>query len=348
MRRLAPSLFVIASALPLGLVGLGALAGGVWVWLALAHVALTAVALDMALPWAAPEEGEAEFPGADALLAGLALAGLVALPLVVWAVAGPSGLSAGQRAALFLGAGLWFGQVGHPAAHELIHRPRPLFWLGAGLYAALLFGHHASAHRLVHHRFVATPDDPNSAPEGESFYRFARRAWVGSFREGWRAERALRARAAGRRGLHPYVWQLGVSLAGLAMGLALAGWAGMLVWAGLGLHMGGQILLSDYVQHYGLTRGTGPDGRPLPVTEAHSWNTRHWFSSAMMLNAPRHSDHHAHPARPYPTLRLSEGAPVLPWPLPLAATLALFPRAWRRRMKPVLKRVRAQGLQAGQ
>ena len=67
-----------------------------------------------------------------------------------------------------------------------------------------------------------------------------------------------------------------------------------------------QILLADYVQHYGLRRQTGADGRPEPVGDGHSWNTPHWFSSALMVNAPRHSDHHLHPTRPYPGLRLRE------------------------------------------
>ena len=59
-----------------------------------------------------------------------------------------------------------------------------------------------------------------------------------------------------------------------------------------------------------------------------------------MLNAPRHSDHHAHPARPYPALRLpqAEDAPRLPYSLPLCSVIALFPRRWRRLMRPRLKR----------
>ena len=59
-----------------------------------------------------------------------------------------------------------------------------------------------------------------------------------------------------------------------------------------------------------------------------------------MLNAPRHSDHHSHPARPYPALRLGEPdeAPRLPWPLPVACTLALFPPLWKRAIRPTLRR----------
>ena len=339
MRSLPLGLFAAAALSPLALIGLAIFWGGAWPWLAVLWMAFAAVALDSLVPWVAGDGDEAEFPAADALLVILGLAGLLALPVLTWAVAGGSDLTLAQRLALFLASGLWFGQVGHPAAHELIHRPRPLYSLGVALYSALIFGHHASAHRLVHHRFVATPDDPNSAPAGEGLYRFVLRAWPGSIAAGFRAEHALRARAQGQRGLHPYAVYLGGALLGLALGGLIAGLPGVLVWAGFGLHFGFQVLISDYIQHYGLRRAVSAEGKPEPVGPGHSWNTPHWFTSAMMLNAPRHSDHHTHPSRPYPALRLPEGAPLLPWPLPLAGTLALFPRLWRRRLRPLLARL---------
>ena len=97
-----------------------------------------------------------------------------------------------------------------------------------------------------------------------------------------------------------------------------------------------QLLLSDYVQHYGLSRKVGPDGRPEPVGPAHSWNAPHWMTGHMMLNAPRHSDHHAHPSRPYPALALAApgAVPTLPRSLPAMACLALVPPLWRRVMDP--------------
>ena len=127
--------------------------------------------------------------------------------------------------------------------------------------------------------------------------------------------------------------------ASLILATLIAGLPGLMVWAGLSLHAGAQILLSDYIQHYGLTRATTADGRLAPVAAPHSWNTPHLFSSALMLNAPRHSDHHAHPTRPYPALRLDPDAPMLPWPLPLAGLIALYPPLWHRRMGPLLTRV---------
>jgi alkane 1-monooxygenase len=301
---------------------------------------LLTLLLDQLVPLTTGTAEDAEFPVADLLLVSVALGALALLPLTTWAIAGSTALSTGEKVLLFFAAGFWLGQVAHPAAHELIHRPnRNLFRLGAACYAAILFGQHASAHRLVHHRAVATREDPNTAREGESFYRFARRAWIGSFREGARAETALRTRG-GQAGPHPYAFYLAGSAAALTLATLIAGLPGLLAWVGLALHAQSQILLSDYVQHYGLTRARHANGKVEPVGLGHSWNTAHWFTSTMMLNAPRHSDHHVHPARPFPALRLPDAAPRLPWPLPLACMLALAPRLWRRAMAPHLARLR--------
>lgn len=333
--------FALAALTPVPLFALGLWAGEAFVWAGFLYMACLSALLDRLIPLVATDAAEGqEFPGSDALLAAIGLSALALLPLATWAIAGPSGLSTPQKLLMFLACGFWLGQVAHPAAHELIHRGnRWLFRLGVAFYAAIGFGQHASAHRLVHHRHVATELDPNSAPEGMGFYRFAIRAWTGSFRQGWLAEDELRARATTPQGPHPYHIYIAGSLLALAAGYATAGLPGALIWAALGLHAQTQLLVSDYVQHYGLRRATLPNGRPEPVSEKHSWNAGHWFSSAMMLNAPRHSDHHAHPARPYPALKLpgANEAPRLPWPLPMACTIAFFPRLWRRAIRRPLR-----------
>ena len=325
-------LFVLAALTPLWLLALAVPFGGIWVVLALVYMGLFTALLDQFVPMVMPDAPEgAEFPAADALLVTLALGHLIALPPVTWAIAGPSGLLLWERALLALAAGQWFGQVSNACAHELIHRGnRALYALGVVVYATMFFGHHASAHRLVHHRFAASLDDPNTARANESFYQFWPRAWAGSYRAGLRAETQRRT---GKR-LHPYAVYAIISAASLAVGFGVAGLAGVLVWLALGLYGHSQLLLADYVQHYGLLRKVQPDGKLEPVSERHSWNAPQWFSSALMLNAPRHSDHHAHPSRPYPALRLPArgDAPYLPYPLPLCCTLALAPRAWQRLM----------------
>ena len=331
--------FALATLSPVGLIVVGVWAGGAWLWAGFLFMAVLVLVLDQLIPVVSGNaEDGAECPAADAVLGAVGVGVVAVLPLAVLGI-GSDHLRSGEKLLLFFAASTFLGHVGHPAAHELIHRSdRGLYRLGVVVYAMMLFGHHASAHRLVHHRAVATPEDPNSAREDESFWRFAPRAWIGGFRAGWAAETALRTRRTGSRGLHPYVWYLGIAAGSLVTALLIAGHFGVLIWVLLAAHAQIQQLLGDYVQHYGLARARLPDGRYEPVGPRHSWNTPHWFSSALMLNATRHSDHHAHPSRPYPALRLTDDAPLLPWPLPLACGLAMVPRLWRRRMRPHLKR----------
>jgi alkane 1-monooxygenase len=229
---------------------------------------------------------------------------------------------------------LVFGQIGHPVAHELIHRPsRALRLLGRMIYTSLLVGHHASAHLRVHHVHVASDGDPSTARLGEGFYRFALRAGTGAFRAGLKAESALLQRGRKSWLSHPYLLYLVGGLAFVLGAYALAGVGGVVAYVAMCAYAQMQILMSDYVQHYGLRRKSRPDGRLEPAGQQHSWNAPHWYSSALTLNAPRHSDHHVTPQRSYPALQLdTDQMPLLPYPLPVMAALSLVPRAWRRVM----------------
>jgi len=326
--------YALATLPPLAMLIAGALWGGAWGAAALVWLTLLAAGLDHWLSPPAPPAQGTHGPGADALSALLALGHLALLPLAVLALADP-GRSLGETVPLFFAAASFLGQVSHPNAHELIHRKSALLrGLGAAVYAAMLFGHHVSAHRLVHHRFVGTQDDPNTPRAGEGFWRFLPRAWAGS----WRAGLAQETGRAARRGQaalslrNPYwIWVGGGALA-TVLAAQLAGPAGlawMLALAALA-HM--QILLSDYIQHYGLHRLPLPSGRIEPVGPHHSWNAPRGFSSYLMLNAPSHSDHHMHPNRPYDVLQTPADAPRLPYSLPIMAMLAVIPPVWRRNM----------------
>ncbi len=328
--------FSVTSLVPLPLIG-AAVLGGLWPWLALGYITLFAFAMDELVARAAgPDREGSEFPAANALSVVLAAGHFAALGLVVWAVSNED-LGTGAKVALFLAAGLFLGQISNSNAHELIHRAaRPLTQLGRWVYISLLFGHHASAHPLVHHVHVGTARDPNSARRGEGYYRFALRAWMGSFREGLRAETA---RWRQRGGVHPYVVYVAGAVAALVVSFWIGGLGGMVVHLGLAGFAQSQLLISDYVQHYGLRRKKRADGSIEPVGPQHSWNAPHWYTSHMMLNAPRHSDHHAHPMRPYPELELPDAgvAPALPYSLPAMAVLALCPPLWRRVMDARLR-----------
>lgn len=312
--------------------------GGAWAWGALLYMTALVACMDRLI--AAHSENadpEAEFPASEALLVLLGVAHFAVLGAALWCVAGPSGFGVSERVALGAGVGLIFGQISHPVAHELIHkRPRIMRWLGQWIYTSMLAGHHASAHLLIHHVYVGSDKDPNSAPRGENFYRYMLRVTRQSFHAALKVENQRRERAGKPVFTHPYVLYLGGAGAALAAVWAGFGLLGLGAFLSIMAHGQVQILMSDYVQHYGLRRRVLPSGRLEPVGPQHSWNAPDVFSSFLMVNAPRHSDHHMSPQKDYPALELDpHQMPYLPYPLPTMGVIALLPKIWFRLMNPL-------------
>jgi alkane 1-monooxygenase len=323
--------FAIASLTPAALLALACLTGGPWPLLALLSITVAVFFLDRIAVADAPSGATGRN-----LSFVQALAHFAVLPLGVWAIADATYLGLADRVMIYLALGLYCGQISNSNAHELIHASdRWARRLGTAMYVSVLHGHHVSAHLRVHHIHAATDTDPNSARAGTGFYSYAARVLGEEFMAGLRADTAHRARARVKRSAlsHPYVAYISGGILCLAVAFLLADFAGVAVLLAIALYAQMQLLLSDYVQHYGLRRATRPDGRIEPIGPQHSWNAPNWYSAAMMLNAPRHSDHHIRPARPFPALELDAGTmPILPRSLPVMAVLALVPPIWRRVM----------------
>lgn len=326
MTRLMP--FALATFGPALILGAATLWGGVWAVLGIVVMTVLVFLLDK---WRI--ERPASTATGHHLSEALGLVHFGLLGLAVWSMGG--GLPLADKVLIVVGCGLYFGQVSNSNAHELIHRAdRWAFRLGAANYTALLFGHHTSAHRLVHHVHAATPRDPATAARGTGFWAYAPRAWLGGFIAGFRAERTRRGGALWPM---PFIAYVVGAMAALLIAFALAGGAGIIGLTAIAGYAQVQLLLSDYVQHYGLERPVLPDGRRAAMGPAHSWNAPHWYSSAMMLNAPRHSEHHVAPAKPFPALDLDPATmPILPRSLPVMAVIALIPPLWRKVMDPRL------------
>ncbi|MEM7075100.1 MAG: alkane 1-monooxygenase [Pseudomonadota bacterium] len=323
-----------------GLLGLAATTGGVWVWGALLYVTVFVFALDGLVAGAADAADEgAEFPAARSLLKILGLLHFTSFILLIWAMRLASDLGGGAQVGLVIATGLVMGQIAHPVAHELIHaRPAGLRALGRLIYASMLAGHHASAHLRLHHVHVGTRRDPNTPRPGEGFYRYALRASRDSFLGGLIEENRLHRGPLWR---HPYAVCMAAGLVVPAGAWMVSGLPGLLSVLVVALHAQIQILMSDYVQHYGLPRQCLPDGTLEPLGPHHAWNAPHAGSSALTLNATRHSHHHMEARVPFPALRLdADRMPVMPHPLPVMAALALSPTLWRRVMDPLSARWR--------
>ena len=320
---------------PMLLLILGATAWGGFAYVALLWLTLVTAVADRLLEPPVAATPNAEMEGwTDTLSVLLAVGHLLVLISTIAALATAS-LTLGQSLALFFGAASFFGQVSHPNAHELIHRrPAALKALGALVYTSVGFGHHVSAHRLVHHRYVGTENDPNTPLPGESFWAYLPRAWRGSFEAGIVCEiERLEAKGFGpNHPTNPYWIWLGGAGAMLIVSIFAGGIFGPLFLIALAALTGAQILMSDYVQHYGLQRLILPNGRVEPVGAHHSWNAPRGFSSYLMMNAPAHSEHHMHPDRPYDQLDPQAAVPTLPFSMPIMAMIAMVPAAWFRIM----------------
>lgn len=253
-----------------------------------------------------------------------------------------AGLSAAARldwlhvAGLAFGVGFVTGSLGITFAHELGHSrsrlDRTLAWL---LMASVSYSHFMVEHYRGHHPRAATRDDPASARRGESLWRFLPRTLWGSFADGWRLE-ALRLRQAGRGwGSSPLAWSWGVNLVFIGW-LAATGETRLLAfWLGQSATAIWLLETVNYIEHYGLERAIGADGKREPFGVQHAWNADHVLSNSVLANLQRHSDHHLRALTPYPGLQALPG-PQLPTGYAGCIWLAAIPPLWFATMEPRL------------
>lgn len=335
-------LFAFASLTPAVLLGVACIWGGIWPALAVVWITAFVFFMDRAV---APLTPDKVHSSTNALLWVFGVVHFTLWGIGIWAVGANPRLDTADKLPLLIGIGLYFGQISNSAAHELIHTAaRAPRRLGIAIYGSLLFAHHASAHMRVHHVWAATLNDPSTAQLGQGFWRFLLRAWIDGFVAGKRAEDHLRRGRDRPFWTHPYAAYATLSVGAILLSLLISGGAGLIALLVVSIYAQVQLYLSDYVQHYGLERRTLANGKPEPIGPEHSWNAPHWYSSAMMLNAPRHSDHHINPARSFPALTLKRGQmPILPYSLPVMAVAALIPFFWRRLMDKRAMRWRQDG-----
>ncbi len=261
----------------------------------------------------------------------------------IWALTHLDGYSTLETFGIMFGIGVTTGTVGIVYAHELFHKPaRFERTFGDLLMAMVLYGHFRTEHLLVHHPHVGTPRDTVTARYNESFLRFFPRVLRQGLGSAWRAEKAMLARRD--RGpwhpSNPMFKYAALQLAFLALAFVIGGWMGVGLFVLQAFLAVWQLELTNYVEHYGLTREYKGDGKYEPVRAHHSWDSAHRVSGLLLINLQRHADHHLHPMRRFPLLQIFDEneAPHLPTGYPPMTSMAMFPPLWRRRFNP---RVRA-------
>jgi alkane 1-monooxygenase len=255
------------------------------------------------------------------LLAGAAAAARADLPTIL---------------GLAFAVGFVAGAQGITFAHELGHsRRRADRALGWILMGCVLYGHFMVEHYRGHHVRAATPGDPASARPGESLWRFLPRTLAGSWLHAWKLEAEFLRLRRWSWMRSPLAWCTAANLAVLAA-LAAAGWWGVLLFWVLQSAFAVWLLETvNYIEHYGLQRRVGPDGRPEPFGAEHAWNADTLLSNSLLANLQRHSDHHVHAWKPYPELQ-AVPAPQLPTGYAGCILLAAVPPLWFALMHPRL------------
>ncbi|WP_439560058.1 alkane 1-monooxygenase [Roseinatronobacter sp.] len=265
----------------------------------------------------------------------------------LWWVATTTHLHWLEELALMFGVGVMSGVIGIVYSHELLHQKTALErWLGDLLLASVLYSHFRSEHLQVHHRYVGTPRDPVTARMGEGFQAYFLRVLRDCPPSAWRAEAAMLA----RKGLpvwhrsNPFWRYAALQGAMLALAFGIGGAWGLVLFLWQALIAIWQLELTNYIEHYGLTRRYLGDGKYEPVRPHHSWNASHRASNWLMINLQRHSDHHYKPDRRFPLLQTygTDQAPQLPYGYPALTTLAMIPPLWRRFMNPKVRAWRRQ------
>lgn len=310
----------------------GLLSHGPWAYAALTFAFGLVPLLEAVLPTFAANLSEAQRaerlrqPWYDVLV-------LVQIPLhlgaiVLFLMVVPEDRAAGDLTSLvghITAMGVSCGSLAINIAHELGHRPNGMYQrLAQGLLVTTLYGQFFIDHNLGHHKNVATPEDASTARYGEVLYAFWLRSIVGVWQTAWRLKPGLMALLFSAEVL---------MLLGIWMSAPLA-FVPFLLASLMGI-----VLLEtvNYIEHYGLLRVKVSEFRYENAQPIHSWNSNHPLGRFMLFELTRHSDHHAHPHKPYPVLDHFDEAPQMPAGYPAMMVLAAIPPIWFRVMNPRLK-----------
>lgn len=262
--------------------------------------------------------------------------------------------------AFAVGFSLITGGIGITVAHELGHKKSRLERLYSQvLLMTVCYMHFYIEHNRGHHVYVATPEDPATARQNESFFAFWVRSVFLGYAHAWKHEtdRLRRSDLPVWSWHNQTIWFAVLPLLFCALLTGVFSASGEINWA-VPLFFFVQsffaftlLELVNYVEHYGIVRRQLPDGRYERVNPLHSWNASHLVSNFFLFQLQRHSDHHAHAIKRYQVLDHYDESPQLPFGYPTMIILALVPPLWFKMMNPRLatwqKRVYLHGPAAG-
>ena len=237
-----------------------------------------------------------------------------------------------------IGFALVTGGIGITVAHELGHKKSKLEQVySQALLMTVCYMHFFIEHNRGHHVHVATPEDPATAKEDQSFYSFWFQTVFGSWHHAWKieAESLKRKQYATVSFRNPIIWYMVLPIIFCAWLMAIAGFtAEKIVWQ-IPIFFFSQSVLAfsllelvNYIEHYGIIRREITPGRYEQVNPLHSWNASHLISNFFLFQLQRHSDHHFNASRRYQALDHYDESPQLPFGYPTMIMIALLPPLW--------------------
>ncbi|SET01289.1 alkane 1-monooxygenase [Thalassotalea agarivorans] len=229
--------------------------------------------------------------------------------------------------------GLMIGLLGTITAHELVHRTWDKFStiVGRWLLAFSFDSNFSIEHIYGHHRYVATENDPATAPRGRNVYAHIIISTIKGNVSAWRieAKRLMGKKIAvfsyQNRAIRGYL----MSVVLLVIAYFIGGIVALLYFVACALWAKALLEIVNYMEHYGLIRA--PKNRVQPY---HSWNTNRRLSSWTTFNLTRHSHHHAQGRVPYHDLQPYHDAPMMPAGYLTTIIIAMVPPLWHRIMTP--------------
>lgn len=231
--------------------------------------------------------------------------------------------------------GLMVSTTGTVTGHELVHRTwnNLSICIGRWLLAFSFDANFSIEHVYGHHKHVATPEDPATAPRGRNVYSHIILSTIKGNISAWKIEKSRLERKQ-----QPVLSLKNVCIRGYLMSVLLllmafifAGSNGLAFLVCCGIWAKVMLEITNYMEHYGLVRVVNKRVEP-----RHSWNTNRKISSWAMFNLSRHSHHHAHGQLPFHKLKPYPNAPHMFSGYLATLVITLFPPIWFKLMAPKL------------
>lgn len=220
-----------------------------------------------------------------------------------------------------LSTGTLTGAIGLNIAHLYIHSSSPLED-NLSKFLLTITGNRMFYiyHLHGHHKLVGKPEDVFTAKRGESLYKFYmryRRTFI---------HKCLDFRFQKNKIDHEIdsfvidtPWIMGVICILISL---IYGFIPLCVFFVQCLVAEFLLVLTNYVQHYGITRVNRK------VSFKDSWDSNSLFSSIMLFSLQRHSDHHVNPSKDYQDLIYKSAGYIHSNGHFSACFLALIPNIW--------------------